>query len=172
MMVTWLRESKWSAGILALLRVWLGYTWITSGWGKITEGFQSAGFLKGAVAKATGDHPAVQSWWASFIEGFALPNSAFFDILIPWGEFLVGIALIAGLLTTFAGLMGIVMNFAFLFSGTTSINPQMVLFTFFLLVAGRNAGRYGLDAYVLPFLDKWFHREHEMTIHKGKSKAS
>ncbi|MED0671120.1 DoxX family protein [Aneurinibacillus aneurinilyticus] len=171
MMVGWLRESKLSAGILTMLRVWLGYTWMTSGWGKITGGFKSEGFLKGALEKATGDHPAVQSWWASFIDGFALPNTAWFDILISWGEFLVGIALIAGIFTTFAGLMGITMNFAFLFSGTTSINPQMVLLTIFLLVAGRNAGRYGLDAYVLPLLDKWFHREHQIAVYNGKNKA-
>ncbi|AMA71990.1 MULTISPECIES: DoxX family membrane protein [Aneurinibacillus] len=168
MVVQWLRESRVAAGAMLLLRIWLGYTWLVSGWEKITGGFQSAGFLKGAVAKATGEHPAVQGWWASFIKSVALPNSGLFDFLIPWGEFLVGVALLLGLFTTFAGLMGIIMNFAFLFSGTTSINPQMVLFTTFILVAGRNAGHYGLDTYVLPLLDRWMGREQQLASYKDR----
>jgi thiosulfate dehydrogenase (quinone) large subunit len=46
------------------------------------------------------------------------------------------------------------MNFAFLFSGTTSTNPQMLLLSIFVLVAGANAGRIGLDYYLLPHLRK------------------
>jgi thiosulfate dehydrogenase [quinone] large subunit len=48
-------------------------------------------------------------------------------MLVPWGEFLVGLGLILGSLTTFAVLMGVVMNFSYMLSGTTSTNPQMVL---------------------------------------------
>ncbi|MBB6284928.1 hypothetical protein HNR34_003324 [Geobacillus subterraneus] len=48
------------------------------------------------------------------------------------------------------------MNFAFMFSGTTSTNPQMELLTVLILVAGANAGRYGLDHWVLPYLRHWW----------------
>ncbi|AEV18366.1 MULTISPECIES: DoxX family protein [Geobacillus] len=152
MVVKWLREHVTASALMVVLRLYLGYEWMVAGWEKITQGFDATGFLKGALAKATGEHPAVQSWWAAFIENVALPNVGLFNFLVPWGEFLVGIALILGLFTTFAALMGAVMNFAFMFSGTTSTNPQMVLLTVFILVAGANAGRYGLDRWVLPYL--------------------
>ena len=77
---------------------------------------------------------------------------------------MVGIALILGIFTTFAALMGITMNFAFLFSGTISSNPQMVLITIFILVAGANAGRYGLDRWVLPYVRKVFNKEAQKPV--------
>ncbi|MFS8514663.1 MAG: Crp/Fnr family transcriptional regulator, partial [Planifilum fulgidum] len=55
---------------------------------------------------------------------------------------------------TAATFFGMVMNFAFLFSGTTSTNPQMLLLSIFIIVAGANAGKIGLDYYVLPYLRK------------------
>lgn len=156
MIVKWLRENEIASGILTIIRVYLGYLWITAGWGKITNDFDASGFLQGAIQKASGEHPAVQGWWAAFLEGFALPNVELFNILVAWGELLVGIGLILGCLTTFSALMGAVMNFAFMFSGTTSTNPQMVLLTIFILVAGYNAGKWGLDRYVIPFIRvKW-----------------
>ncbi|MFS0861922.1 DoxX family protein [Fredinandcohnia sp. 179-A 10B2 NHS] len=168
MMNTFLRENKVAAAIMVFLRVYLGYQWITSGWGKITGGFDANGFLQFAVQQSTGDHPAVQGWWASFLEGFAIPNVELFNVLVPWGELLVGIALIAGLFTTFAALMGITMNFAFMFSGTTSTNPQMVLLTIFILVAGSNAGKFGIDYYVMPFVKKLIDRKQDkaVAVHK------
>lgn len=153
MFVKWLRENKIAAAILTVFRLYLGYSWITAGWGKLTGGgFDASGFLKGAIANSSGEHPAVQSWWAAFLEGVALPNAGLFSTLVAWGEFLVGLALITGLFTSFAALMGATMNFAFLFSGTVSTNAQMVLLTVFILVAGVNAGRFGLDRYALPYL--------------------
>ncbi|WP_048600413.1 DoxX family protein [Rubeoparvulum massiliense] len=157
-MMNWLRTNKISAGILLVLRVWLGWHWMTAGWGKLTNGFDASGFMKGAIAKAGGDHPAVQSWWASFLDGFALPNVGFFNFLMPWGEFLVGLGLILGTLTTAAAFFGLVMNFAFFFSGTVSSNPQMIIVGFIILMAGFNAGRYGGDYWVIPYLRQWWNR--------------
>lgn len=153
MFVNLLRNNKVVAGVLAFIRIYIGYQWFTSGFGKVTGGeFDAGGFLQGAVAQAGGEHPAVQGWWAAFLETFTIPNAGLFTFLVMWGELLVGAALILGLFTNFAALMGITMNFAFLFSGTVSTNAQMVLLTIFLLVAGYNAGRFGLDRYVIPFL--------------------
>ncbi|MCH1624264.1 DoxX family protein [Ferdinandcohnia quinoae] len=154
MFVKWLREHVSAAVILVVLRLYLGYSWLTAGWGKITGGFDASGFLNGAIANSTGDHPAVQGWWATFLEGFALPNVELFNFLVAWGEFLVGIALILGVFTTFSALMAALMNFAFMFSGTTSTNPQLLLLTIFVLVAGANAGKLGGDYYIIPYIRK------------------
>ncbi|MFD1851993.1 DoxX family protein [Oceanobacillus bengalensis] len=153
MIMDFIRNNKIAAAILTVLRVYIGYTWFTGGLGKITSGgFDASGFIQGAIANAGGANPTVQGWWGAFLEAVALPNAGLFSFMVMWGEVLVGLALILGIFTNFAALMGITMNFAFLFSGTVSTNAQMVLITVFLIVAGFNAGRYGLDRWVIPFL--------------------
>jgi len=158
MFVKWLRENQIAAVLLTLVRIYLGYSWLTAGFKKVSGGFDASGFLAGAVEKASGDHPAVQSWWASFLEAVAVPNAGLFSFLVAWGELLVGLGLILGCLTTAAAFFGIIMNFAFLFSGTVSTNAQMVLLTIFILVAGYNAGKIGLDRFVIPLIRKPFNK--------------
>lgn len=149
--VKWLRESIVAAVLLTVIRIYIGYCWLTAGYHKVVDGFDASGFLHGAVAGASGEHPTVQGWWASFLEAVAIPNAGLFSTLVAYGEVLVGLGLILGCLTTIAAFFGIMMNFAFLFSGTVSTNAQMVLLTIFILVAGYNAGRIGLDRFVIPF---------------------
>ncbi|MHC0038374.1 DoxX family protein [Pseudoneobacillus sp. C159] len=155
MLVNWLRENKVSAALFAVLRIYLGYAWLTAGFHKLTGGFDASGFLKGAVANpVTGPDGVVYGWWASFLEGVALPNIDIFNVLVPWGEFLIGLGLILGCLTTAAAFFAVVMNFSFLLSGTVSHNPTDIIMGMIIMVAGYNAGRYGLDRYVVPFIRK------------------
>lgn len=155
MIMNFIRNNKVFAGVLAFIRVYIGYQWITAGLGKVTSGFDASGFIQGAIANAGGENPTVQAWWGAFLETFALPNAGMFSFMVAWGEVLVGLALILGIFTNFAALMGLTMNFAFLFSGTVSTNAQMVVLTMFVLVAGFNAGRYGLDRWVIPFIKNY-----------------
>jgi Predicted membrane protein len=160
MLKTFYREHIAASLVLTLVRIYLGWEWLNAGWHKVfgPEPFNAAGFLKGAVQKATGDHPAVQGWWADFLTHVAIPNAKLFSFLVAWGELLVGLGLILGCFTTFAALMGIVMNFAFLLSGTTSTNPQMLILALLLIAAGANARRIGLDRWVLPYLRNMLNR--------------
>lgn len=152
-MLKTLRNDKWAI-LWAVVRLYVGYQWLTAGWGKITRegGFDASGFLKGAIGKAGGDHPSVSGWYASFLEGFALPNAGLFNILIPWGEFLAGLGLILGLFTTYALIGAAFMNLNFMLAGTTSTNPQLYTLAIILLVMGSASYRYGLDYYVMPKL--------------------
>lgn len=156
-----LRENKIAAGILTVFRLFLGYTWITAGWGKITGGFDASGYLKGAVANPVKgpDGNMVYSWYVSFLEGFALPNIELFNFLVPWGEFLVGLGLILGCFTSAAVFFGLVMNFSFFLAGTVSHNPTDIFLGVIILTAGANAGYFGLDRYVLPFIRKMMNKE-------------
>ncbi|MFE4145088.1 DoxX family protein [Peribacillus sp. YIM B13472] len=153
MFIDLLKHNKNVSILLAVLRVYLGYTWVMAGWGKLTGGqFDASGFLQGALANSTGEHPAVQGWWVVFLENAAIPNVEVFNTLVPWGEFLVGIGLLVGCFTKTAVFFGLVMNFSYLFSGTTSTNPQLVLLSMFILVSAMNAGRYGVDGMIIPTL--------------------
>ncbi|MHC0039744.1 DoxX family protein [Pseudoneobacillus sp. C159] len=161
MLVNFLRNNKIAAALFTVLRIYLGYAWLTAGWGKITGGgFDATGFLKGAVANpVTGPNGIVYGGWVSFLESFAIPNADLFNVLIPWGEFLVGLGLILGCLTTAAAFFAVVMNFSFMLSGTVSHNPTDIIMGMLIMVAGYNAGIYGLDRYVVPFFKKRSRKE-------------
>ena len=153
----WWRENKVSAVIVTIIRLYLGYGFLTAGWGKITGGaFDASGFIGNAIKNPVmgPDGTAVFGAYTSFLESFAMPNVELFNVLVPWGEFLVGLGLILGCLTTAAAFFGVVMNFSFLMAGTVSHNPIDILLGFFILTAGYNAGKIGLDHYVLPYLRK------------------
>jgi thiosulfate dehydrogenase [quinone] large subunit len=172
-MTNWWRTHPAAAIIALLLRVYLGWTWLTAGWHKITGGFNASGFLKNAVNnpiadKATGE--LVYPTFTAFLNHFALPNVKLINILIPWGEFLVGLGLILGALTTAAAFFGLLMNFMFLFAGTVSTNPWMVLIGAIVFIAGANAGKFGVDYYLMPYLK---HLAADlMTRRKGKGKGA
>ncbi|MBU9722624.1 MULTISPECIES: DoxX family membrane protein [Bacillaceae] len=150
MFMDFLRNNKIAAGILTILRVYLGWQWMTAGWGKVTGDFSAAGYLNGVVA----NEAVIEQYptYHAFIEAFALPNAGVFSFMVAWGELLVGIGLLLGVLTTAAAFFGIMMNFAFMFAGTVSSNPWMVLLTVFILAAGYNAGKFGGDYYVIPYI--------------------
>ncbi|WCF05705.1 DoxX family protein [Paenibacillus thiaminolyticus] len=153
MMIEFLRRNVWASVLLLVIRIYVGYTWISAGIHKLFAGsFDASGFLKSAVAKAGGESPVVQGWWASFLEHVALPHANMFSLMVQWGELLVGIGLILGVLTRTSAFFGIMMNTAFLLSGSISLNPVMMLLTMFILVAYTNAGRFGLDRYLLSKL--------------------
>ncbi|MFS0863113.1 DoxX family membrane protein [Fredinandcohnia sp. 179-A 10B2 NHS] len=143
------------AVIWTVLRIWLGIQWIEAGWHKIADGFDAGGFLQGALAKATGDHPAVQGWYATFLEGFAVPNIELFNVLIPWGEVLVGLGLILGAATIPALIAGAFMNLNFLLAGTVSTNPILFTVAVILLFAGAASYYYGVDRFAIPYLTKY-----------------
>ncbi|SER84669.1 DoxX family protein [Salipaludibacillus aurantiacus] len=152
MFMDFIRNNKIAAGVLTFLRLYIGWQWMTAGWGKITgpEGFDASGYLTGVV----NNEAVIETYptYHAFIESFALPNAGVFSFMVAWGEFLVGLGLILGILTTAAAFFGIMMNFAFMFAGTVSSNPFLVLLTIFILVAGHNAGRFGGDYFVIPYL--------------------
>jgi thiosulfate dehydrogenase (quinone) large subunit len=155
----WLRENVYAAGLLTLLRLYLGWDWMHHGWQKLTadKAFDASGFLKNAVAKPvleTGTQNKLYPTIHGFLESFALPNAKLFSAIIPWGEFLVGLGLLLGCLTTAAMFFGMLMNYMFMFAGTVSSNPWLVLLGTIILVAGANAGKFGADYYVLPYLRK------------------
>ena len=112
------------------------------------------GFLNKAVARAQGERPHVQAWYADVVRDVALPNAKLFSYLVTYGEVLVGIALILGVVTGFAAAMGILMNLSYLFAGSISKNPQMLVTETAIVFAGIVAGYYGIDRYLLPYRSK------------------
>ena len=167
MFANFLRENNIAAGILTVIRLYLGYAWMTAGWGKLTEGFDASGYLGNAVANPVmgPDGAPVYSWYVNFLESFAIPNIELFNVIVPLGEFLIGLGLLLGCLTTAAMFFGLVMNFSFFLAGTVSHNPTDIFFGFIILFAGYNAGRYGLDRWVVPFMRKFINKKNDSVAH-------
>ncbi len=156
MVVNWLRNNKAAAGILTVLRLYIGYSWFTAGLGKLTGGFDASGYLKAVIANPVKgpDGAIVYGWYVDFLKHFALPNVDIFNVIVPVGELLVGLGLLLGCLTTAAMFFGLVMNYAFFLSGTVSHIPTDLFIGAIILFSGYNAGRIGLDRWVIPFIRK------------------
>jgi len=156
--------EKWSSVIWLIVRVWLGYQWIEAGLHKLSDPkwVQTGEALKGFLSKAAGLIPntpagAHYAWYQSFAA--SLVNSGaytWFAKLVVAGELLTGTALILGIVTTFAAVVGAFMNLNFMLAGSASTNPVMYTLEILLILAGINAGLIGLDYYVVPFLRKLF----------------
>lgn len=148
------------APLWLILRLYVGYEWLSAGWGKVTNpagvwvgekaGVAVSGFLNGAIAKSSGDQPEVAGWYAWFVENVALPNATVFSYMVAYGELLVGIALILGLFTGIAAFFGGFLNANFLLAGTLSSNPLLFILATWLVLGWRVAGWWGLDRWILP----------------------
>lgn len=152
--------SKPMAVVWGIVRIYLGWQWLRSGWGKLGDpawtgedaGVAVGGFLRGALGRAQGEDPSVAGWYAWMIENLFLPNATAMSYLVVAGEVLIGTALILGFLTGISAFLGGLMNTAFLLAGTLSSNPIMFILATWIVLAWRVAGYYGLDYWVLPAL--------------------
>lgn len=148
-----------SAAIWLVIRLYLGYAWLTAGWNKVTSsawvgedaGAALTGFVHGALGKAA-EGKDVAGWYASFLEGAVLPHAQLFSYFVAFGELLVGLGLILGLLTGIAAFFGAFMNASFLFAGTLSTNPLLFILATWIVLAWKVAGWYGLDRWALFYL--------------------
>ena len=161
-MIQFLRQNKVAMWILTVIRVYLGWLWVQDGWEKLTTkgGFHAEGLIMGAIKQGTpvpGAKPYSYPWFLDFLKATTNHghDASFFNFLVPWGEFLVGLGLIFGTLTLAALFFGLIMNFTYLLSGVVSVNPTYVLLSFILLMGGFNSAKIGLDFWVTPFLRKF-----------------
>ncbi len=105
------------------------------------------------LAKTIGAHPDVSMWYASFLKTVVLPNVYLWSHMIAYGELLVGLGLIVGLLTYWAAFFGFFMNFNYLLAGTISSNPILLVLALLIMMACRIAGFLGFDYY-------WLRKKH------------
>jgi len=95
------------------------------------------GFVNGAPRKTAGEHPDVTGWYATFLRDAVLPHVGFWAHLVAWGEVLVGVGLILGVLTGIAAFFGGLMNVNYLLAGTISSNPLLFVLATWLVLAWR-----------------------------------
>lgn len=161
---TWYKRlfsSPMAAPLWLVVRTYLGWQWLTSGYGKVSgdnwinnDGIALRGFWTRIVAVPEQGQPPIRyDWYRDFIQ-FMLDREwyTWFAPVIAFGEVFVGLGLIVGALTGFAALAGITMNFNFMLAGSASTNPVMFLLGILVLLAWKVAGRIGIDRWLLPAL--------------------
>jgi thiosulfate dehydrogenase (quinone) large subunit len=154
-------QNTTAAWLWLVVRVYVGYDFLTAGSHKLTtsawtngSGDGIMGFWKGALGTTPSGAPVITfDWYRAFIQFLVDTNSAgWFSYVILFGELAVGIGLILGLFTGIAATGGLLMNMAFMLAGTTSTNPVLAIMGVLLILAWKNAGYIGLDRYLLPLL--------------------
>jgi thiosulfate dehydrogenase [quinone] large subunit len=139
------------------VRVFVGFQWLNSGYGKLYnagwmgDGSALKGFWTNAVKIPEGAKPAITfDWYRSFLQ-YLLDVEAYtwFAKVIVISEVAIGICLIVGFFTGLAAFGGALLNFNFLMAGTASTNPLLFLLAINLMLAWKVAGYYGADAVLL-----------------------
>ena len=141
-------------GPLVLIRVFCGYYFLSTAITKLALGMVKLPTYTGIFQKALTTHTS--PWYKSFLEGVVMPNIGFFAFINWFGEILMGLALVFGLLTRPAALVGVfaLMNYWYAmggsFPGVPQINKLMGfgLAVVFLTAAGRSFG-----------VDRWLHQK-------------
>ncbi len=153
-------NPKW-AWLWLIARVYVGYSWLTSGLDKASNPAwtQTGEALKGFWVRAVAvpDAPArpliAFDWYRAFLQSM-IDSGAYtwFSKLVYISEILIGVALILGLFTGLAAFFGGFMNWNFMMAGSASTNPVLFTLSILLILAWKTAGWWGLDRFVLPAL--------------------
>jgi thiosulfate dehydrogenase [quinone] large subunit len=159
------------------IRIYLGYSWLTSGIAKL----QNPGWLNTGEALRdfwinavrVDPKPVIATdWYRGFIQ-WMLDTQAYtwFAKVVVLGELTIGIALILGAFTGLAAFTGGFLNWNFVMAGTASSNALLFAIATWLVLAWKTAGWIGLDRWLLNALGTpW--RPGRLLTHDQASAAS
>lgn len=145
---------------LVVIRLFLGYWFLSRALSKVGAGFLSRPTLQGMAEKWASDNPLL--FYKSFLTDWVIPNSELFSYLVVYGEALVGLTLILGLATRFSAFVGALMVGSYGLAKGWWPGPAGIDKAFLAMLAATfigAAGRYGgLDALLkkrYPRLPLW-----------------
>jgi thiosulfate dehydrogenase [quinone] large subunit len=136
--------------LLVLLRVYLGVLFLRAAVPKIQAGGEWASRMAAFIERTL---PNSYPGYRGFLEGTVLPHLDLFALLITWGELLVGVALVLGLLTRLASLAGIVMTTNYLLAKGASwlaptSNDALFIVILAVVLVGAAGRAYGVDFFL------------------------
>jgi thiosulfate dehydrogenase (quinone) large subunit len=155
-----LRLAEDAAPLYLGVRLFLGYEWLHAGWGKLTNpawaetGAALQSYWQRAVTiPASGSPPIAYPAYRAILQ-YMLDHQwyTWFSKVIIAGELLVGLGVLLGGLTAVAAVFGLLLNFSFMYAGSVSSNPTLILLEAMIIYGWRTAGWWGLDRFLLPWL--------------------
>jgi uncharacterized membrane protein YphA (DoxX/SURF4 family) len=154
---------------IAFLRLVVGIWFLKAVWTKLTVAYVAGvlpypavsprflAFHPKRVAEFAADNPI--GWYKDFLQGSVLPHASLFATLQTYGEVVVGLGLVLGLLTRLSAVIGLVLALNYglatqwMTFGQQGFHLLLITSMIIFLVAG--AGRvWGLDAALLPRLER------------------
>jgi thiosulfate dehydrogenase (quinone) large subunit len=132
---------------LVLLRVYLGAVFLISAVPKLRGDFTAGltAFLEQRAMEQS--HP----FYRQFLQEVVLPNTQLFAALVTWGELLVGVLLILGLMTRLSATVALLLTLNYMFAKgawpwTPSSNDAAFAAISLALVIGAAGRTLGLDS--------------------------
>ncbi|MCC6147804.1 MAG: DoxX family protein [Anaerolineaceae bacterium] len=153
-------STSWS-WLWLIGRLYIGYTWLEAGFGKIgnpawvTTGEALKAFWTRAVdiPAAPSSPPIAFDWYRTFIQALLDGGHyTWFAKVVVAAEIWVGALLILGAFVGIAAAAGAFLNWNFMMAGSASVNPLMFVITIFLILAWKTAGWWGIDRWLLPLM--------------------
>jgi thiosulfate dehydrogenase [quinone] large subunit len=134
---------------LVVLRVYLGVVFLIAALPKLAQDFtpNMVGFLEQVALQKS--HP----FYREFVQEVVLPSAPVFATLVAWGELLVGVSLMLGLVTrvSAAAALLLVVNYMFAKGNwfwTPSSNDAAFAAISFALLIGAAGRTLGIDAFL------------------------
>jgi thiosulfate dehydrogenase (quinone) large subunit len=132
---------------LALLRVYLGVVFLIAVLPKLREDFTPG--LTGFVERMAMERSHL--FYREFLQEVVLPNAHLFAVLVTWGELLVGVSLILGLMTRLSATVALLLTVNYMFAKgawpwTPSSNDAAFAAISLALVIGAAGRTLGLDS--------------------------
>jgi thiosulfate dehydrogenase (quinone) large subunit len=144
---------------LVILRVYLGAVFLLAALPKLQRDAipEFTGFLEQSALER--GHP----FYRGFVQGVLLPNAATLATLITWGEVVVGVALILGLMTRFWAAVALLLAVNYMFAkgawfwtpGSSDAASSVIALALLIGAAGRTLGVDALLARRWPRSPFW-----------------
>lgn len=134
------------------LRLWIGGYLLYQGIRKYLRDFPHSDW----IGRQIGDLSKVElyPWYQSFLADVVVPNKELFGYLVMYGEILVGLCLVLGLLTRLSALVGLFMLANYYFGpgmarGGAVLGQQQTFLVSLLVILLANPGRtFGIDGFL------------------------
>lgn len=134
------------------LRLWIGGYLLYQGIRKYLRDFPNADWIKAQIGDL--DKVELYAWYKSFLVDVVVPNRELVGTLVMYGEILVGLCLVLGLLTRFSSAVGLFMLLNYYFGpgmarGGATLGQQQTFIVSLVVLLLTNPGRtLGVDGFL------------------------
>ncbi|MBI4526348.1 MAG: DoxX family protein [Deltaproteobacteria bacterium] len=134
---------------IVILRLYIGYYLLYQGIRKFQRDFPHGDWITKQIGEL--DKVDLYPWYESFLMNYVIPHRELFGYLVMYGEILVGVCLLLGLLTRFSSIVGLFMLLNYYFGpgmarGGAVLGQQQTFIVCFIVLLLSGPGRtLGLD---------------------------
>src|SRR6185312_14839481 len=117
MLVAYLESTRYVGHLypVALLRIYLGFTFLTTAWARLHGDFLSQPRIAAAITEWAPTSNAPE-WYKDFLDTVVVPNWQLFAYCVVYFGFLVGVSFILGLFVRPVALIAAVVTLNFIYN--------------------------------------------------------